>query len=105
MAKNFKNLQVKMSREARDRSEKAAETMISEMGLAELREALDLTQETLAGTLRIKQASISKIERRSDMYLSTLRKIIEAMGGELEIIANMPNGRVKIRQFNKIRKD
>jgi len=38
------------------------------------------------------------------MYISTLSKIIEAMGGELQIIANMPNGRVQIRQFTKIRK-
>jgi len=104
MAKNFKELQAKMSREARVRSEETAKKMISEMGLAELREAMDLTQESLADTLHVKQASISKMERRSDMYISTLSKIIEAMGGELQIIAKMPNGRVQIRQFTKIRK-
>jgi DNA-binding transcriptional regulator YiaG len=104
MARNFKELHAKMSRAARLRSEKAARKMISEMGLAQLREAMDLTQESLADTLRVKQASISKMERRSDMYISTLTKIIEAMGGELQIIANMPNGRVQIRQFTKIRK-
>jgi len=104
MAKNFKELQAKMPREARVRSEEAAKKMISEMGLAELREAMDLTQESLADTLHVKQASISKMERRSDMYISTLSKIIEAMGGELQIIANMPNGRVQIRQFTKMRK-
>jgi DNA-binding XRE family transcriptional regulator len=104
MARSFKELQAKMPREARDRSEEAAKKMISEMGLAELREAMDLTQESLADTLHVKQASISKMERRSDMYISTLSKIIEAMGGELQIIANMPNGRVQIRQFTKIRK-
>jgi DNA-binding XRE family transcriptional regulator len=104
MARNFKELQAKMSRAARLRSEEAARKMISEMGLAQLREAMDLTQESLADTLRVKQASISKMERRSDMYISTLTKIIEAMGGELQIIANMPNGRVQIRQFTKIRK-
>jgi predicted transcriptional regulator len=104
MAKNFKELRAKMSREARVRSEEAAEKIISEMGLAELREAMDLTQESLADALHFKQASISKMERRSDMYISTLSKIIEAMGGELQIVANMPNGRVQIRQFTKIRK-
>ncbi len=51
MARNFKELQAKMSREARVRSEEAAKKMISEMGLAELREAMDLTQESLADTL------------------------------------------------------
>ena len=105
MAKNFKNLQAKMSRDAPIRSEEAAKKMISEMGLVELREAMDLTQESLADTLHVKQASTSKMERRSDMYISTLSKIIEAMGGELQIIANMPNGRVQIRQFTKIRRN
>ena len=103
MTKNFKNLQARMSREARTRSEALAQKMIQDMGLAELREAMELTQESLADTLHVKQASISKMERRSDMYISTLSKIIEAMGGELQIIANMPNGRVRIRQFRKIR--
>lgn len=53
MAKNFKELQAKMSRDARIRSEEAAQKMISEMGLAELREAMDLTQESLADTLHV----------------------------------------------------
>jgi DNA-binding XRE family transcriptional regulator len=105
MAKNFKELQAKMPREAGVRSEEAAKRMISEMGLAELREAMDLTQESLADTLPVKQASISKMERRSDMYIGNLSKIIEAMVGELRIIAIMPNGRVQIRRSTKIRKD
>src|SRR4029077_9584993 len=105
MARNFKELQAKMPRESRARSEEAAQKKISEMGLAELRQAMDLTQETLADTLHVKQASISKMERRSDMYISTLSKIIEAMGGELQIVAKMPNGNVKIRQFTQIRED
>jgi len=104
MARNFKDFRAKMPRRARLRSEKAARKMLSEMGLAQLREAMELTQESLAETLHVKQASISKMERRSDMYISTLSKIIEAMGGELQIVANMPNGRVRIRQFRKIRR-
>ena len=104
-AKNFKELQEKMPREVHLRSEALAEKMISEMGLAELRAAMDMTQESLANALHVKQASISKMERRSDMYISTLSKIIEAMGGELQIVAKMPNGNVKIRQFTQIRQD
>jgi DNA-binding XRE family transcriptional regulator len=103
MPRNFKELQARMPRRARVRSERAAKKMISEMGLAQLRAAMDLTQESLADTLNVKQASISKMERRSDMYISTLSKVIEAMGGELQIIAKMPNGKVEIRQFTKIR--
>ena len=104
MPKYFKELKSKMSREARAQSEEAANKMISEMDLAELRDAMDLTQESLAETLHVKQASISKMERRSDMYISTLRKIIEAMGGEFKIMAVTRNGHVCIRQFTKMRK-
>jgi DNA-binding transcriptional regulator YiaG len=103
MAKNFKELQAKMSSESRARSEEAANKMLAEMGLVELREAMDLTQEALAETLNVKQASISKMERRSDMYISTLSKIIEAMGGHLRMVAEMPNGKVEIRGFSKVR--
>lgn len=104
MAKNFKELQTKMPAEARARSEAKAEGMIREMALDELRAALDLTQEQLADVLRVKQAAISKVERRSDMFISTLRRIIEAMGGELEIRAILPDGIVRINQFGDIRR-
>jgi len=103
MAKNFKGLVAKMSPEARTRVEAKTRVLLAEMALNELREAMNLTQESLAEALNVKQASISKMERRSDMYLSTLRKIIEAMGGTLEIVANMPDGAVRIRQFNRLR--
>jgi transcriptional regulator with XRE-family HTH domain len=104
MAKNFKELQAKMSPEARARSEAKAERIIQEMALDELRTALDLTQEQLANALHVRQAAISKVERRSDMFISTLRKIIEAMGGELEIRAILPGGTVRISQFAELRK-
>jgi len=104
MAKNFKELQAKMSPQARARSEAKAERMIQEMALDELRTALDLTQEQLAEVLHVRQAAISKVERRSDMFISTLRKIIEAMGGELEIRAILPGGIVRISQFGELRK-
>jgi transcriptional regulator with XRE-family HTH domain len=104
VAKNFKDLQIRMSPEARARSEAKAERIIQEMALDELRAALDLTQEQLAEVLHVRQAAISKVERRSDMFISTLRKIIEAMGGELEIRAVLPGGIVRINQFGELRK-
>ncbi len=104
MAKNFRLLHEKMSTEARDRAQERAEGMMREMALDELRAALDLTQEQLAEILRVKQAAISKVERRSDMFISTLRKIIEAMGAELEIRAILADGVVRINQFGEIRK-
>jgi transcriptional regulator with XRE-family HTH domain len=99
MAKNFKALQAKISPESRARSEVKAQRMIQGMALDELRAARALTQEHLSTLLGIKQSAVSKLERRADMYVSTLRHFIEAMGGELEIRAVFPDGAVRITQF------
>ena len=99
MAKPFKNLKQKMSPEALARAEKRARTVLDEMPLNELRAARLLTQESIAKSLGINQAAVSKMERRADMYISTLRDFIVAMGGELEITARFPDGAVKIQQF------
>jgi DNA-binding XRE family transcriptional regulator len=104
MAKNFKELQAKMSPERRARNEGAAAKMIDEMALDELREARDLTQEQLARLLHVNQAAVSKMERRADMYITTLQGVIKAMGGRLEIRAVFPNGVVRIGQFQDLRK-
>lgn len=103
MAKNFKLLQAKMTPESRARSKAKAQEMIRAMALDELREALDLTQAQLAAVLKVNQSAISKLERRTDMYVSTLRSIIAAMGGKLEIRAVFPEGQVKIEQFRDVR--
>jgi transcriptional regulator with XRE-family HTH domain len=99
MAKNFKALQAKMSPASRARSEAKAERLIQEMALDELRAARALTQEHLSTILGVKQSAVSKLERRADMYVSTLRHFIEAMGGQLEIRAVFPDGDVRITQF------
>ena len=99
MAKNFKELQAKMSPERRARNEAASAKMIDEMALDELREARDLTQEQLARLLHVNQAAVSKMERRADMYITTLQGVIKAMGGRLEIRAVFPNGVVRIASF------
>jgi DNA-binding XRE family transcriptional regulator len=105
MANKFSNLRGKMSKESRERSHRKAELYKKNMALDELREALDLTQEHLARTLGVRQSSISKMERRTDMYISTLESMIRAMGGELKIEAEFPDhGRVQISQFQKLRK-
>ena len=93
-----------MSPEGRARNEAAAAKMIDEMALDELREARDLTQEQLARLLRVNQAAVSKMERRADMYITTLQGVIKAMGGRLEIRAVFPNGVVRINQFQDLRK-
>jgi transcriptional regulator with XRE-family HTH domain len=104
MAKPFKNLVDKMSPESRERIRKRTAAMYSEMALQELRQAMHLTQQELAEVLKMNQAAISKLEHQSDMYVSTLRRFIAAMGGELRIIAHFPQGDVEINQFDEIRK-
>lgn len=83
-------------------AKKKASKMIAEMPLQELRQARKLSQEALATKLTTKQANISRIERRTDMYISTLRSYVEAMGGKLEITARFPDGTVEINQFREI---
>jgi hypothetical protein len=100
-ARNFNELRAKMSPERRARSEALAREMLADMPLNELRAARNLTQEHLAAILRIKQSNVSKMERRTDMYIGTLAKFIEAMGGQLEIRANFPDGSVRITQFSQ----
>jgi len=75
------------------------------MPLNELRNARNITQTHLAQLLNITQASVSKMEKRTDMYVSTLRSFVQAMGGELEIKAVFPEGSVQIEQFSALRID
>ncbi len=103
MPKNFKTLRNKLSPESCDRAHRLALKYESEMALDELRVARDLTQEHLAKLLGVKQAAVSKMERRTDMYISTLQSIIRAMGGELKIQVAFPEGKVEINQFRKLR--
>jgi DNA-binding XRE family transcriptional regulator len=96
MAKKFSKLEAKMSPESRARVEKKVNEMLAEMALAELRRALGFSQEELAGLLDVKQPSIAKLEQRTDMYISTLRDHIHALGGELIMIARFPDRDVKL---------
>jgi len=72
------------------------------MPLNEWRNARGLSQQMLADALRIQQPTIAKMERRTDMYISTLRSHIRAMGGELDIIPRFPDGNVRISNFSQI---
>jgi transcriptional regulator with XRE-family HTH domain len=72
------------------------------MPLHELRRARQLSQEQLAEELGATQPEIPKIEHRTDMYVSTLRRFVEAMGGKLEIIVRFPDGTVRITQFHEL---
>ena len=75
-----------------------------EMSLPELRQVRNVSQEYLAASMNKKQPNLSKMERSSDMYVSTLCKFIQAMGGNLEIVAHFPDGEVRINQFEKLKR-
>ena len=102
MAKKFRDLHARMSLERRKRAHERAEAMLAELPLQALRQARKLTQEALAKILGAQQAHVSKLERRADMYVSSLRTYIEALGGDLEIIARFPDGAVSLTQFGDI---
>jgi predicted XRE-type DNA-binding protein len=99
MAKSFNTLTNKLSDESKARIQARVKAALDEMPLAELRQARKFTQQQIAQSLRIKQASVSKMESQTDMYISTIRKYIEAMGGELEIIAKFPEGSIRVENF------
>jgi transcriptional regulator with XRE-family HTH domain len=75
--------------------------MMAEMLLAEIRKSMGLTQEDLAAALGITQPSLSKLENQDDMQITTLRRLVQALGGELEIIAHLPRGDIRISQFKE----
>lgn len=104
MPKNFNSLRGKMSPALQERSHRLATKYRSGMALDELRQARAMTQVHLAKILRVNQAAVSKLERRADMYVSTLQDFVKAMGGELTITARFPEGTIEITQFEDVRK-
>ena len=100
---SFDRLRDNLSADARARAEALTIAMERDMSLTELRRARAMTQDQLAADLHIGQASIAKLERRTDMYLSTLRRFVEAMGGELEIVARFPDQQlVRLRGIGEL---
>ena len=104
MARKFSELRDRMSPDARARAKAITDEITAEMPLNELRRARALTQETLAAAMDTTQGEVSKIEQRTDVYVSTLRNYISAMGGELDIVARFKDGSaVKISQFSELK--
>jgi transcriptional regulator with XRE-family HTH domain len=92
MARNYKELQAKMDPASLADNKQRVREELQRMALEELRGAKQLTQADMAEMLDVPQSSISRIERRADMYLSTLRGYVHAVGGELRIQAVFPDG-------------
>jgi len=101
MPRNFKELVAQMPPERRTRAEVKAKEIIADMLLAEIRKQMGLTQKQLAKELNITQPTLSKVESQEDMQIGTLSRIIEALGGKLELIAHLPGGDVRLSQFRQ----
>ncbi len=97
MARNFKELESRMRPESRARAKGRAKEMMAEMLLAEIRQAAGMTQEEVAASLGIKQPTLSRMESQDDMQVGTLQRLVQALGGELEIIAHLPSRDFRIR--------
>jgi DNA-binding XRE family transcriptional regulator len=100
MAHKYQMLRNRMSPEQRVEAEKQANEIVAEMFLAQIRKSVGLTQEDMANQLGISQPSLSQLENQDDMQISTLRRLIEGLGGKLEIIAHLPRGDIRLGQFS-----
>jgi transcriptional regulator with XRE-family HTH domain len=102
MAKTFDDLVKRTtSRHTRELAAKRTRKLLGELLISEVRKLAGKSQRQVARELGIKQPSLSKLEKQSDMQISTLRRIVAALGGELEVVAKFPKGSVKIDQFDK----
>lgn len=97
MAKKWNELRATMTPEQQARSAATAEGMLVQLQLSELRQARMKTQVEVAQAMDTQQAAVSKLERREDMYLSTLREYVEALGGELKLVASFPDAEIQIQ--------
>ncbi len=100
MAKTFDELVKRTTtKKTRARAVVRTQELLAELLLSEVRQLTGKSQHQVAEALGIKQPSLSKLEKQSDMQISTLQKIVNALGGELEVLARFPKGTVKIDQF------
>ena len=102
MGQKWKDIRKPLTPEAEERIQQGVKEAVAVMTLHQLREARSLTQVNLARVLQINQGAVSKMEKRADMYVSTLRNFIQAMGGQLQVKAIFPEGEVQIDQFENV---
>ena len=101
MAKKFSELRKRMDPERRARNAEKTSARIAAIDLAKLRGVRNLTQEELADRLQISQSNVSRLEHRDDILVSTLRQVVEAIGGELKVEAVFPDGGVRLSRYEK----
>ena len=103
MAKSFDRLVARATtKKTQAKAAHRAQELFAELLLSEIRQQVGKSQQQVAEALGIKQPSLSKLEKQADMQISTLRRIVNALGGELEVLAKLPKGTVKINQFDPL---
>jgi transcriptional regulator with XRE-family HTH domain len=101
MAKSFDELVKRTtSKRTQERGEQRARELLGEMLLSEMRKLAGKSQREVAEALGIRQPSLSKLEGQSDMQISTLQRIVAALGGELDVIARFPKRAIRLGQFD-----
>ena len=98
----FSKLTSDFTPKRRGRIDELKRELLAEMPLHELRRARELTQRDMAKLLKVNQPAVSKLEQRADVYVSSLRSYIEAVGGKLKIVAEFPEGEVAITNFSEV---
>ena len=98
----FSELTRDFTPERRRRVDNMKRELLAEMPLHELRRARALTQRDMAKMLKVNQPTVSKLEQRADLYVSSLRSYVEAVGGKLKIVAEFPEGEVAIANFSDV---
>ena len=98
MAKKFSNLKAQMPKDSQDRVEKRVADSVEEILISEIRKSAGYTQSQLAKRMGVSQPALSQMEKQKDMHFSTLRKLVKAIGGELEIKVRYHGKELKIAQ-------
>ena len=105
MAKSFDELVDRTtSPKTQAAAKKRADELMGELLLSELRQLTGKSQKTVAESLGIKQPSFAKMEKQEDIQVSTLRNVVQALGGELELLVRLPGGVVRLEQFGRSKK-
>lgn len=101
MARSFDELVKRTTtKKTQAKAVRRTQELLGELLLSEVRQLTGKSQQQVADALGIKQPSLSKLEKQGDMHISTLQKIVAALGGKLEVLAKFPKGTVRIDQFD-----
>ena len=103
--KKFSELRDNLSPEIRAAARVKTAVTLAGMPLQELRQARKMSQVAIAKVMDSDQPNVSRLEKQADMYVSTVRSYVEAMGGQLDITASFPEGSYRINQFEEIGSD